>query len=78
MHHQPIPAAHLIRIISPNSSILGWPISTWFDGNSHLRVWHQGLWVGHVAAFMLFLVILLAITWSDYVTRDWILQPLPV
>src|SRR3954454_8012102 len=39
-------------------SILGWPISAGFDGNSHIEVWHQAFWIGHVSAFMLFLVIL--------------------
>src|SRR4051794_21553068 len=39
-------------------SILGWPISAWFDGNTHIQVWHQAFWIGHVTAFMLFLVIL--------------------
>src|SRR4051794_35281912 len=39
-------------------SIIAWPLSAIFEGNSHVHVWHQGLWVGHVTAFMLFLVIL--------------------
>src|SRR4051794_16231452 len=39
-------------------SVIGWPISNLFDGAAHLQVWHQALWLVHVAAFMLFLVIL--------------------
>jgi Fe-S oxidoreductase/nitrate reductase gamma subunit len=39
-------------------SVLGYPVSAIFDGNSHLQVWHQAFWGVHVAAFLLFLVIL--------------------
>jgi Fe-S oxidoreductase/nitrate reductase gamma subunit len=39
-------------------SVLGWPISNIFDGNTHLQVWHQALWLTHVMCFVVFLLIL--------------------
>jgi Fe-S oxidoreductase len=39
-------------------SVIGYPLSVLFQNNSHLQVWHQSLWIAHVAAFVVFLVIL--------------------
>src|SRR3954451_10974191 len=54
-------AARIALMGRPNFekwSILGYPLSAIFDGNSHLRVWHQSIWLVHVAAFILFMLIL--------------------
>ena len=41
-------------------SFVGYPLSTLVDGwsGSSLDTWHQWLWIGHVAAFVVFLAIL--------------------
>ncbi|HKE76332.1 MAG TPA: respiratory nitrate reductase subunit gamma [Acidimicrobiales bacterium] len=39
-------------------SIVGYPLSSVVDGWSHVAGWHQALWLTHVVAFVLFLVIL--------------------
>src|SRR4051794_15587815 len=39
-------------------SIIGWPLSSLFDGASNLSTWHQVLWVVHFLGFVTFLLIL--------------------
>src|SRR6059058_4803919 len=39
-------------------SIIGWPLSSLFDGASNLSTWHQVLWVTHFLGFVTFLLIL--------------------
>jgi Fe-S oxidoreductase/nitrate reductase gamma subunit len=39
-------------------SVVGWPLSALFDGMGNLDTVHQVLWTVHIAAFMVFLVIL--------------------
>ena len=39
-------------------SVIGYPISAWFDGAGRIATMHQSLWVVHVVAFMTFLIIL--------------------
>src|SRR4051794_36920271 len=39
-------------------SIIGWPLSSLFDGASNLSTWHQVLWMVHFLGFVTFLVIL--------------------
>ncbi|MEA3076822.1 MAG: hypothetical protein QOF60_1730 [Actinomycetota bacterium] len=38
-------------------SLVGWPLSAWFDGLGNLHGVHQSLWVVHVLCFFSFLVI---------------------
>ena len=41
-------------------SFIGYPLATWFDGlsASAISTWHQWMWLGHVASFVVFLAIL--------------------
>jgi Fe-S oxidoreductase/nitrate reductase gamma subunit len=41
-------------------SFIGYPLATWFDGLSAgaISTWHQWMWLGHVASFVVFLAIL--------------------
>jgi Fe-S oxidoreductase len=39
-------------------SVIGYPLSGLVDDSGRLAGWHQGWWVAHVVAFLLFLVIL--------------------
>ena len=41
-------------------SFIGYPLATWFDGMSAgaISTWHQWMWLGHVASFVVFLAIL--------------------
>ncbi|MBW3668875.1 MAG: respiratory nitrate reductase subunit gamma [Actinobacteria bacterium] len=39
-------------------SVVGYPMSAWFDGMASLGTVHQAFWVAHFAAFVAFLIIL--------------------
>ena len=39
-------------------SVIGYPLSSLVDGWSNVAGWHQAMWLTHVSAFVLFLVIL--------------------
>ncbi|HVE94306.1 MAG TPA: heterodisulfide reductase-related iron-sulfur binding cluster [Acidimicrobiales bacterium] len=39
-------------------SVVGYPLSTLFESNSHVAGWHQAMWIVHALAFITFLAIL--------------------
>jgi Fe-S oxidoreductase/nitrate reductase gamma subunit len=39
-------------------AFVGYGMSSWFEGSSHLSAWHQSVWVVHFVGFMTFLLIL--------------------